>query len=166
MKRISICTFVFSVLLGYAPFEAPAQALTTPPQVHLVWMGGDDCPPCVAWRKDELPKLQSSTGFKGVTFSYVIESIKSPVPAKFFLPTEVKPYKDKLDYASSGSGGSPQAALIVEGEVFDYFRTTRTAAEIEAMIYGARNNTKYPFTRCVKASTVWGRCEINGQSTN
>ncbi|MBC7720288.1 MAG: hypothetical protein H7Z77_10945 [Chitinophagaceae bacterium] len=142
---------------------APVVSAQAPqPSVQLVWMGGNDCPPCVAWRKDELPKLQKSEEFKGITFSYVSKVIRSTVPASFFLPAEVKPYKDKLDYASSGRGGSPQAALIVNGEVFDYFHKTRTASEIEAMLNAVRNNTKYPFERCLKASTEWGKCEIKG----
>lgn len=134
----------------------------TPPNIHLVWMGGNDCPPCVAWRKDELPKLQMSDEFKNITFSYVGKSIASPVPAGFFLPAAVKPLKDKLDYASSGRGGSPQAAIIVNGEVFDYFRTARDAKNIEAMLVAIKTNTKYPFKRCIKASSQWGKCEIEG----
>lgn len=139
--------------------EASAQ---TAPSVQFVWMGGNDCPPCVAWRKDELPKLEKSEEFKGIAFSYVNKVIRSSVPASFFLPAEVKPYKDKLDYASSGRGGSPQAALIVNGEVFDYFHKARSAVDIEAMLYAVRNNTKYPFSRCLKVSTQWGQCEVKG----
>ena len=143
-----------------ASFAAISQ---TAPSVQLVWMGGEDCPPCVAWRKDELPKLKASEEFTKMTFSYVIKSIRSPVPASFFLPTEVKPFKDKLDFARSGRGGSPQAALIVNGEVFDYFHKTRSAAEIQAMLLAVRAGTQYPFERCVKVSTQWGKCEIAGQ---
>ena len=135
----------------------------TAPSVQLVWMGGEDCPPCVAWRKDELPKLKASDEFTKITFSYVVKSIRSAVPSSFFLPAEVKPFKDKLDVASSGRAGSPQAALIVNGEVFDYFHKTRSAAEIEAMLLAVRTGTQYPFERCVKASTQWGKCEIAGQ---
>ena len=57
----------------------------TPPKVHLIWMGGSDCPPCVNWRRFELPKLEKMAEFQEVTFSYVAKTIKSPVPASFFL---------------------------------------------------------------------------------
>lgn len=160
MKRLF--SLAVTVLIGCGASEILAQSPASPPAVQLIWMGGNDCPPCVAWRKDELPKLQKSEEFKGITFSYVTKVIRSTVPASFFLPAEVKPYKDKLDYASSGRGGSPQAALMVNGEVFDYFHKTRSAAEIEAMIYAIRTGTKYPFDRCLKASTEWGRCEVKG----
>lgn len=153
-------TLALTILIVHGFHNVIAQVSVPPPTVMLVWMGGNDCPPCVAWRKDELPKLQKSEEYKNITFSYVIKLIRSSVPASFFLPAEVKPYKDKLDYASSGRGGSPQAALIVNGEVFDYFHKTRSASDIETMLYAVRNNTKYPFVRCLKASTEWGRCEI------
>lgn len=158
------CKFALLWIALHTQFlpEVFAQSPASPLAIQLIWMGGNDCPPCVAWRKDELPKLQKSEEFKGITFSYVTKVVRSTVPASFFLPAEVKPYKDKLDYASSGRGGSPQAALIVNGEVFDYFHKTRSAAEIESMLNAVRNNTKYPFERCLKASTEWGRCEIKG----
>ncbi len=156
--RFVVVLFAFLVM-------APLQAQIVREKanaVQLVWMGGDDCPPCVAWRKDELPKLQESAEFKGITFSYVIKMIRSPVPSSFFLPTAVKPFKDKLDYASSGRSGSPQAALLVNGEVVDYFHGTRSAEEIESMLFAIRTGTKYPFERCLKISTQWRKCDIRG----
>lgn len=132
-----------------------------PPRVHLVHMGGDDCPPCVAWRQFELPKLQESEVFKSIQFSYVIKSIGSPVPSGFFLPAEVKPLKEKLDISSGGNGGSPQAALIVNDVVYDYWFGPRTAAEIEKMIVAVQSGTQYPFNRCTKRAKGW-RCIEHG----
>jgi hypothetical protein len=139
-----------------------AQGPTTPPSVHLIWMGGNDCPPCVAWRQTELPKLQASSEFGAIRFSYVVKTIKSPVPPSLLLPSEVKPYKDKLDFASSGRHGSPQAALMVSGEVYDYFHNARTAEDIERMLSAIRTGGPYPFQRCIKASRQWGQCEVPG----
>lgn len=150
-------------LLLLALFASGSASSETAPMVQFVWMGGNDCPPCVAWRKDELPKLVASEEFKKVTFSYVVKSIRSSVPSSFFLPAEAKPFKDKLDLASSGRGGSPQAALIVNGEVFDYFHKTRSAIEIESMLFAVRTGTPYPFERCIKVSSQWGKCEVAGE---
>lgn len=138
------------------------QQPSKPHLVQLVWMGGNDCPPCVVWRKDELPKLKESAEFKAITFSYVVKLIRSPVPSRIFLPADVKPFKDKLDYASSGRIGSPQAALLVNGEVVDYFYGTRSAQEIESMLLAVRTGTKYPFERCLKVSTQGRKCDIPG----
>lgn len=89
-----------------------SQQLVEAPKIHIVYMGGDDCPPCVAWRKTELPKLEKTEAFKSVQFSFVNKLIKSPVPSAFFLPQEVKPLKDKLQEASAGRSGSPHLALV------------------------------------------------------
>ena len=91
------------------------------PRIHFIWMGGNDCPPCVVWRRVELPKLQASPEFKAMQFSYVAKVIASSVPPKLFLPAEVEPYKELLDDASNRRTGSPQAALMVNGLVHDYF---------------------------------------------
>ncbi len=132
------------------------------PAVHIVWMGGSDCPPCEAWRRDELPKLQSSPEFKPVAFSYVNKVIRSSIPSAIFLPSEVKPYKEKLDHASAMRAGSPQVAILVNGEVFDYFHGTRSADEIVQMLTAIRTNTAYPFARCVRVSKTWRQCDVRG----
>ena len=153
---------ILAILTAHAPSEAFAQVSVPPSAVQLVWMGGNDCPPCVAWRIHELPKLQQSPEFKAITFSYVTKVIRSSVPSSIFLPTEVKLLKDKLDYASSGRAGSPQAALLVNGDVFDYFHGTRSAEEIESMLFAIRTGAKYPFERCLKMSTQWKKCDVRG----
>ena len=118
--------------------------------VHLIWMGGNDCPPCVAWRATELPKLKATEAFRESRFSYVVKSIRSTVPSATFLPEEVKPYKADLDAANNGRSGSPQAVLLVDGKVYDYFTGTRTAEQVEAMLKAARAGGAYPFKRCLK----------------
>jgi hypothetical protein len=119
-------------------------------EVHLIYFGGPDCPPCVAWRQDELPKLEKTQAFKSIKFSYVRKTIGSPIPSSFFLPDEVKPYKDKLHYASNGRGGSPQAALMVNGEVYHYLISVHSAEQYAQMILAAQNGTKFPAERCIR----------------
>jgi hypothetical protein len=139
-----------------------AQEKAIAPAIHFVWMGGSDCPPCVAWRRWELPKLEERAEFKAIKFSYVPKTVMSSVPAKVFLPAAVEPLKEKLDVASSGRRGSPQAALFVDGEVYDYFHGSRSADEILRMLSSIREGTTYPFVRCVKVSTEWKKCEVPG----
>ena len=130
-------------------------------RIHMVYMGGNDCPPCVAWRANELPLLRQTAAFRTVTFSYVQKVIASPVPPSFFLPTDVKPLKEKLDFAGGGRGGSAQVAILVNDEVYDYYFGSRSANEIEQMILAIRNGTKYPFDRCLKRDASKG-CALNG----
>ncbi len=141
---------------------ASARTLPRPATVQFVWMGGNDCPPCVAWRAQQLPKLEKTEIFESITFSYVPKTIKSSVPPRFFLPESVKPLKDKLDAASSGRTGSPQAAVVVNGEVFDYFFGARSAEDIEEMLRAARDGTRYPFPRCVKLLAGGRGCAVTG----
>ncbi|MEP6792640.1 MAG: hypothetical protein ABI907_14825, partial [Ramlibacter sp.] len=105
---------------------------------------------------------EQSPEFAGVKFSYVTKSIMSGVPLPMFLPADVRPYKEKLDYASSGRHGSPQAAIMVNGEVYDYFQGTRMALDMELMLAAIRTGAPYPYKRCIKASREWNKCEIQG----
>lgn len=140
------CVVVAFPVATKAQTEKPPEA----PNVHVVYMGGDDCPPCVAWRRTELPKLQAAPVFERIKFSYVIKVIRSPVPPSFFLPADVKPLKEKLDYASNGTTGSPHSAILVNGEVYDYFYGTRSAAQWEQMLVAIERGEASPLPRCLR----------------
>ncbi len=99
--------------------------------------------------------------FRRIRFSYVIKVIQSPVPPSFFLPQDVKVYKEKLDVAGNRLPGSPQTAVVVNGEVFDYYFGTRSAEEIERMLIAIELGSTYPFERCPKRSSAW-RCDVKG----
>ena len=137
-----------------------------PALVHLIWMGGDDCPPCVAWRLEQLPKLQKTPVFKSVTFSYVPKSIRASVPPRFYLPEAVKPYKEILDAASAGRVGSPQVALLVNRQVFDYFYGARSAEDMEEMLLAARDGGRYPFPRCLRLEATGRGCALKPEAPN
>lgn len=158
---VRVAWFIASLML----VSAAAMAQTSERQVYLVWMGGADCPPCVAWRRHELPLLQATPVYARIQFFYVPKAVGSAVPPSFFLPDALKPLKDKLDYANSGRAGSPQGALIVDGEVYDYFLGVRSAQEVEAMLSSALDGGPYPFRRCLKVvdSRAVRRCEVHAK---
>ena len=160
--RIKFTSTAIAVILTAVSAHCFSQDLVHERKIHLIWMGGSDCPPCENWRRFELSKLKESPEFKKIKFSYVIKTIKSPVPPTFFLPDDVKPYKNYLDDASSGRAGSPQAAVLVDGKVYDYFQGTRSAEELEKMFLAIRTDTAYPFKRCIRASKQWNQCDIAG----
>ncbi len=140
-----------ALMMLIASFQAHAQARS----IHIIYMGGNDCPPCVFWRATELPKLQATQAYASIRFSSVTKTVRSPVPPAFFLPDEVKPYKDKLDKAGGGRSGSPQTAVLVDGEVYDYyFGTSRSAEDVERMILAIQSGRKYPFKRCVERDST------------
>lgn len=144
-----------------APNIVLAQIAGNAPRIHIVYMGGDDCPPCAVLRKTELPKLEASELFRTVKFTYVSKLIRSQVPPSLFLPSEVRPYKDKLDVASGGANGSPQTAIIVNDEVFDYYFGSRSADSILKMLEAIATGSVYPFERCLRI-TKKRTCEVPG----
>ena len=113
------------------------------------------------WRRFELPKLQAEPMFRSIEFVHVEKTIQSAVPPMFFLPDTVKPLKDKLDAASGGMAGSPQVAIIVNGEVYDYSWGARTSDDVLKMIKAIQTNTPYPFERCLKRRDR-RHCDIAG----
>ena len=140
--------FCTAVIASLCHFAAMAQAAPDSPNIHMIYMGGSDCPPCVGWRTFELPKLKKTAVFTTIRFTMIEKTIQSPVPPTFFLPEDVKPYKRKLDEASSRLGGSSQIAIMVNGEVFDYyFGSERSADDVERMLIAIKTGTKYPFER-------------------
>lgn len=161
MHGHKIIALFATLYLAITVLPAYARAPVSPERIQFIHMGGDDCPPCKAWRLSELPKLKETSVFPNVTFSYVRKLIQSPVPASFFLPDEVKPLKEKLDYASGGRSGSPQQVIIVDGEVFDYWFGARNANQIEQALVSLVEGTNYPYRRCVKWTAEGNRsCEI------
>ena len=150
-----------SLATSNAVLDARAGA---PANVHLIWMGDNDCPPCIAWRGAELPKLQKTEVYKSITFSYVTKAIASPFPSRVFLPETVKPLYEKLAHANNGLRGSPQWAFIVNGQVYDYKTgAPPSAEEVEKMLLAARDGTAYPVERClVRDSDSWRKCMVKG----
>jgi hypothetical protein len=130
--------------------------------VHLVWMGGDDCPPCMVWKRRELPRFQATPEGRSIRISGVDKTIRSPVPAVEQLPPEVRPYKAQLDLASAGRNGSPQMALLVNGKVYDYYFGTRESDIMVEMVQAVRTGSPYPVPRCVRLGPRGHQCEQPG----
>lgn len=122
-------------------------------RIIFVHTGGNDCPPCRAWRAAELPKLERSAAFKEVRFFYVSKAIEAPFPPpELFLPDDLRPLRAKLEHATGGRNGSPQQMLLVDGEVYDYWvGNPLDAAQILARIAAIESGTDYPGRRCLRS---------------
>lgn len=129
-------------------------ALAAARDVHLVYLGGDDCPPCVAWRREELPLLQASPVWSRVRFSHVGKSVRSAVPPEALLPDAVKPLKERLDRASNRITGSPQTAIVVDGEVVDYAFGARPAGDLIDLLTAFVEGRPSPLSRCLQLETA------------
>lgn len=121
------------------------------PHIHVVYFGGNDCPPCVAFRGAEFPKLEKSPAFAKLQWTFVTKTVGSPIPSSFFLPAHVKPHRDKLFEATGGRGGSAQVVILVDGEVFDVFHGSGDAAFYTQMVASVLDaKIAYPGERCLK----------------
>lgn len=151
---------ILAAVLACSP--AFARKPISPERIRFIQIGGDDCPVCRAWRAEELPRLQESPAFSSIWFSFVVKSIRSPIPPEAYLPYDVQHLKEKLDYASGGRAGSPHQVIVVDDEVFDYWFGASGAEQIEARIAALIKGTKYPYRRCIKRSGLKDRsCEIS-----
>ena len=147
---MNIRLYLLIALATAPPSLSHAQDAGAGQSIMMINMGGNDCPPCVAWRRSELPKLQKQAAFSTIDYVHVEKTIQSSVPPRFFLPERVRPYKDKLDVASGGMSGSPQVAILVDGEVYDYIYGSRSAEDVLKAIQSIRTGATYPFERCLQ----------------
>jgi hypothetical protein len=172
-KPGSLISRLGALLFALVGLHSIAYAQTTPEakvgsgagnaerKVHFVYLGGNDCPPCEAWRGTDLVQLKKTDIFKQITFSYVNKTIRSPIPPTFFLPPEVKPLKEKLDVASGYNIGSPHFALLLNDQVVDYwFNTFDVSAEqLEKMLSALKQGSEYPRKPCSKYRPKTRVCE-------
>lgn len=150
-----------AVCLIALPLASSAQDRRASKTIDFVSMGADDCPPCVDWRRTELPKLQATPEFKDIRYTHVTKLIRSSVPAAFFFPADIKHLQPALKEASNGHTGSPHQALLVNGEIVDYWFGTGkgSAAEIVKMIQAINQNLPLPRKTCRKLKTL-SSCQI------
>lgn len=127
--------------------------------IDLVWMGGDDCPPCAVWKRQELPRFAATPEGRSIRITGVDKPIRSPVPAAEALPPAARVYKAQLDEASAGRSGSPQMALVVDGKVYDYFFGIRSADLLVEMVQAVRTGSPYPVQRCLRLGQRGHQCD-------
>jgi hypothetical protein len=119
-------------------------------KIYLVYFGANDCPPCVVWFRQELPKLQAAILPNGARFFVTTKLVNSAVPPAWFLPSEVRRCKAALDVAGNRVVGSPQIAIIWKGSVYDFVLGTRSAEDLVQSLWAIERGTPYPFPRCVR----------------
>ncbi|MDP3135220.1 MAG: hypothetical protein Q8N17_02670 [Burkholderiaceae bacterium] len=142
MKRRT-CTTVFLAGLGWLTTAAVWSAQSgAAPRIDYVYMGGNDCPPCIAWRQTELPRLRTMPEFQLLHFTHVNKSIRSPVPAAIWFPREIRNLRDPIFVASKGRTGSPLNALVVDGRVASFWWGTWAAEDIAKTVREIHNGSR------------------------
>lgn len=111
-------------------------------RIDYVYMGGNDCPPCIAWRQTELPRLRAMPEFQLLHFSYVNKSIRSTVPAALAFPREIRALREPIFAASKGRTGSPLNAIVVDGRVAIFWWGAWTAEDIAKTVREVHNGIR------------------------
>lgn len=162
-KKLASIIFAASFIGSIAVAQdttKPAQPIETKlPRIHVVYFGGNDCPPCVAFRGTEFIKFQKSEAFSKLEWTFVTKTIKSPIPSSMWLPEKIKPMRDLLIEATNGMAGSAQVVILVDGKVYDVFSGSKDADFYEKMVkYVHDKSATYPGERCLKMQS-WRTCD-------
>lgn len=146
--------------IGVLQPTEPAAATQNTKRIHIIYFGGNDCPPCLAFRGTEFPKFEKSQEYSQVQWSFVTKSVRSQIPSGFFLPAHVKPLRDTLLQATGSNGGSAQVVILVDGKVHDVFFGSRDADFYQKMVRSVSDSKlPYPGERCLERSTGWS-CKV------
>lgn len=103
-------------ILPAARADGGAIAVRKDSVIDVVYMGDRDCPPCVAWKRVDLPKLQATAWFPHIRFTEIKKPIPEPVPAADKLPEHLRPMHEELVRIINRPKGSPMFALLVDGK--------------------------------------------------
>ena len=134
--RIAQITLLITVGFGstIAKCAESSGTATNNYEIDFVYMGGNDCPPCVRWRGLELPKLMAMPEYGMLRFTYVPKVIGSQVPEASYFPSELRYLRNPIFSASGGVAGSPMNAILVNGKVIEFWRGARDAEVIAQQI--------------------------------
>ena len=159
---IIFSTLVFGLTNAQAQPSGFTELLQQKKRIHVVYFGGSDCPPCVAFRAAEFPKFKNSAEFSSVEWTFIPKVIKSPIPSSFFLPDDIKPLRDVLLKATGGSTGSAQVIIFLDGQVHDVFFGSKDSAFYQQAVRSIlQGKESYPTERCVEREKGWA-CKTKG----
>jgi len=81
--------------------------------VTFVYVGADDCPPCLTWRKTELPKFEASPLRRDVDFHAIFAARWSYVADPYYWPAELAWLRADAELKR----GAPQFVVARDGKV-------------------------------------------------
>jgi hypothetical protein len=170
MPAIVFCVLAFFLVAPAQASDAPGFRLPLNPQavqngsVQLLFFGGSDCPVCRAWQAAHWPQWQASPEAKLAQFVFIDKTVKMDLNAIKFWPNLISPaLRQSLIKANGARRGSPQMALVVNGELVDFFYGPREASTLAAMVRGARGESLYPSRPCLQLGpSAMDECSLDG----
>lgn len=107
--------FVWTACLAFAPlldWRSPDSGFVRGPKrapLTVVYVGADDCAPCVRWRRERRPDLERSTVFQRIEYREIIAAKLSSALDDSYWP---EPLRDLRPIVLKGGGGVPYWILM------------------------------------------------------
>lgn len=116
LLAVSGVSVVVATRRGWIRWPVMLPALKRDSVIDLVYLGGPDCPYCMAWKAGDLPRLQAMPLYREIRFTEVVKRIADPVPPASGLPAHLAPMREEIARVIDRTRGSPMFALLVDGK--------------------------------------------------
>jgi hypothetical protein len=84
--------------------------------VTLVYVGADDCPPCISWQRGAGASFRASPEFAQLTYREVKSPTLLDVLKDEYWPHDLRAYRDRLDRGA----GVPLWLVVVDHEIVEH----------------------------------------------
>ncbi|MFO1134929.1 MAG: hypothetical protein U1E30_07080 [Rhodoblastus sp.] len=122
IKRRAAVTGLFGwmALLAFSPlldWKKPGSGFTTGKKLGkltVIYVGAEDCAPCIRWRRERKPEFQASLAFERVEYREVIAPKLSTALEDQFWPEALRSLRPIVQ---KGGGGVPYWIVMRQGRV-------------------------------------------------
>ncbi|MFZ5782771.1 MAG: hypothetical protein ACOY4R_21420 [Pseudomonadota bacterium] len=100
------------LLASAAAALAPGSAIAAP-ELKVIYVGGEDCPPCRRWKADRKPAWLASPEYRQVTWIEIEPPKLKEAYRERYWPGDLRPILDQLPRKS----GTPRFLIVKDGRV-------------------------------------------------
>lgn len=110
---------LWTVGLALTPLVRPGASSAVPSRwkrgrLQVVYVGADDCAPCLRWRREKRPSFQQSTAFRQIEYREVIAtSLKNALEDRFW-PEDMRAIRQVV---ANDGGAVPYWLLVRDGHI-------------------------------------------------
>lgn len=110
----------WTALLAFSPlldWKKPGSGFTTGKnlgKLTVVYVGADDCAPCIRWRRERKPEFQASLAFERVEYREIIATNLATALEDKFWPESLRHLRAVVQ---KGGGGVPYWIVMRQGRV-------------------------------------------------
>ena len=110
----------WTALLAFSPlldWKKPGSGFTTGKKLGkltVVYVGADDCAPCIRWRRERKPEFQASLAFERVEYREIIATNRATALEDKFWPENLRHLRAVVQ---KGGGGVPYWIVMRQGRI-------------------------------------------------